>query len=477
MINRQRSGQVRGNVANGPTGQVELGSLIKEVPVMSHIYDYIHDFCWSQVSPATSRVAKRAVLDLYGVALGGSQTKLSRIIRNHAARQFGGQGAAMMLDGRRVSVAGAALAGGMTIDALDAHDGQKLTKGHVGCGVFPALLAMTDEQANDDPRDFLASLVMGYEIGTRAGIALHRTVPDYHTSGAWVAVACAAIGARSLGLTGAQTREAMGIAEYHGPRSQMMRCIDHPTMVKDGSGWGAMAGLSAAGLAADGFTGAPAITLDAEDVTDLWADLGTREYMHEQYLKLYPVCRWAQPPVQAVLALRAAHDLRAQDVGHIEVATFHEAVRLAVRHPKTTEQAQYSTAYPTAVAMVRGAVDPADVSAAAFTDPEVARLAGSMQFAEDAACNADFPQRRFATVTLALLDGRRITSDRTEAQGDPEAPLSDAQVMTKFHRFADPVIGAQAAQNAAGLIGAMDTADSLLAMRAIFNAPVKDGAV
>lgn len=31
-----------------------------------------------------------------------------------------------------------------------------------------------------------------------------------------------------------------------------MRCIDHPTMVKDGSGWGAMAGVSAALLAADG---------------------------------------------------------------------------------------------------------------------------------------------------------------------------------------------------------------------------------
>ena len=29
----------------------------------------------------------------------------------------------------------------------------------------------------------------------------------------------------------------LGIAEYHGPRSQMMRCIDHPTMLKDGAGW------------------------------------------------------------------------------------------------------------------------------------------------------------------------------------------------------------------------------------------------
>jgi hypothetical protein len=37
-----------------------------------------------------------------------------------------------------------------------------------------------------------------------------------------------------MGLNRTQTAHAMGIAEYHGPRSQMMRCIDHPTMVKDG---------------------------------------------------------------------------------------------------------------------------------------------------------------------------------------------------------------------------------------------------
>ena len=180
----------------------------------------------------------------------------------------------MLFDGRIVSPAGAALAGGMTIDALDGHDGHKLTKGHVGCGVFPAVLALAEAEEQLSGEEFLTTLVIGYEIGTRAGIALHRTACDYHTSGAWVAVACAALGARMLGLDRARTRDAIGIAEYHGPRSQMMRCIDHPTMLKDGSGWGAMAGVSAAYLAADGFTGAPAITIEGDDVADLWGDLG-----------------------------------------------------------------------------------------------------------------------------------------------------------------------------------------------------------
>jgi acyl-CoA synthetase (AMP-forming)/AMP-acid ligase II len=55
-------------------------------------------------------------------------------------------------------------------------------------------------------------------------------------------------------------RESQKIAAFKRPRRFYF--VDHlpinPTMVKDGSGWDAMAGVSAAFLAQDGFTGAPA---------------------------------------------------------------------------------------------------------------------------------------------------------------------------------------------------------------------------
>ena len=69
---------------------------------------------------------------------------------------------------------------------------------------------------------------------------------------------------------------AAGIGEYHGPRSQMMRCIDFPTMVRDGVGWGAPSGVSAAYLACEGFTGAPALTCDSERAQPHWTDLGNQ---------------------------------------------------------------------------------------------------------------------------------------------------------------------------------------------------------
>ena len=390
------------------------------------------------------RAAIRALTDTLGVAVAGSKTQLSTIIRNHASEHFGAGSnmpASLWSDGRPVSAAGAALANGMTIDSVDAHDGQKLTKGHVGCGVVPALIALTESTGQTDVEEFLTALVIGYEIGSRAGIALHSSVTDYHTSGAWVALATAALGARYLKLNREQTRHALGIAEYHGPRSQMMRTIDHPTMVKDGSGWGSMAGVSAAFLARDGFTGAPAISMEAPQVHSIWADLQSHWYIAEQYIKLYPVCRWAQPPVEAALALQREHGFAASDIASIDVETFHEAKRLCTRHPKTTEEAQYSTSFPCAVAMVRGQVTAADIGEDALQDAEILRLSKSTTMHEDTACNDAFPKERHARVGIVLKDGTRLESDLHSPRWDHRAPPSDAELEAKFHDLADPVLG------------------------------------
>ena len=341
-----------------------------------------------------------------------------------------------------MSPAGAALVGGMVINSVNSHDGHSLTKGHVGCGVLPALLAVTEAQGATLPDDrFMALLVAGYEIGTRAGIALHRSAVDYHSSGAWNAVTCAALAAHLLGLDTERFRHALGIAEYHGPRSQMMRNVDNPTMVKDGSGWGAMAGVSAAYLAAAGFTGAPAVSVVAEALDDIWGDLGTRWRILEQYTKPYPVCRWAHPGIDAVREVQAAHDFRVSDVEDVFVHTFHEATRLFQGVPETTDQAQYGTSFPTAAALIHGDVLPQHIADDALADPLVRDLTRRIHYCEDAEFSRHFPARRFARVEIRLRDGRTLTSSPREPRGDPASPLSRAEWAEKFHLYTTPAWG------------------------------------
>lgn len=419
---------------------------------------FTHKLRFADIPDAVVARAKLCLVDLAGAAAAGSETAMSRIIRNHAVETFGGgaKGVRMMLDGRRVGPAGAAMAGGITIDAFDSHDGHVLTKGHAGVAILPTLLALADPAAKVSGREFLTSLVLGYEIAIRAGIATHRTCADYHTSGSWNALGAASVMARWLKLSPALTREALGIAEYHGPRSQMMRCIDFPTMVKDGSGWGAMAGVSAALLARDGFTGAPALVAEGDNVADLWADLGTRWRIMEMYFKPYPVCRWAQPPITASLGLLAEHGIDGSEVARIQVETFHNGVRLATRAPKTTEEAQYSLPFPVAAAIVHGKVTAREIEGAGLKDPRVLKLAREMNLTEDLALTAEFPARRIARVTLTTKDGRVLRSAPTEALGDPERPLGEAGILAKYRQTAEPILGKARSERIAAEAEAMD---------------------
>ena len=404
-----------------------------ENAVSKSVLDFIHNLTWEDLPEAARRQARRCLLDTLGCAAGGRRTAAAAIIHEFAAAAFGGDQAALWQDGRRVSAPGAALANGMTIDALDIHDGYKLTKGHPGAGIVPALFAALDLLPTPlSGQELLTALVVGYEISLRAGLALHSSAKDYHSSGAWNALGCAAVTARRLGLSPQQTRHALGIAEYHGPRSQIMRVVDFPTMIKDGAGWGAMAGVSAALLARGGFTGAPAITIELPPCDAYWRDLGQTWTILDVYFKPYGVCYWAQPAVVAALSLQARHALDPARIERIRVQTFEAATHLTCRVPADSDQAQYSLPFPVAAALVHGRLGPDELDGPGLSDPRVLDLAGRVEVLEDPALSAHFPAMRYARVEITTRDGAVYRSAETTARWEPSAPPTDDELRDKF---------------------------------------------
>ncbi len=400
----------------------------------SSVAEFIHHLRWDDVPPDVQQITARCLLDLAGTLVAGSATELSDVVRAAATAIYGGNEATLLLDGRRVSAPGAVWANASTIDAMDMHDGYRRAKGHAGVNVFPAALA-AGEMAAWNGRQLMAALVMGYEIALRAGLALHGTVCDYHTSGAWGALGAAAVFARALDLSVEETRHALGVAEYHGPRSQMMRVIDRPTMLKDGSGWGSMAGVVAARLAALGFTGAPAITVEAAEVAPIWNTLGSEWLMRELYFKPFACCRWAQPAVEAVRAVIQEYGLHPEQIRGIEVHTFAAATHLTVARPTNTEQAQYSLPYPVAATVIYGRLDPQQMLPPALSDERILALAERVAMAPDPELEARFPDEALARVTIQTVEGRVFGSGVHGARGDPANPLSDSEIDDKFTRL------------------------------------------
>lgn len=142
-----------------------------------------------------------------------------------------------------------------------------------------------------------------------------------------------------------------------------------------------------------------------------------------------------------MLKLRRDHGLTSDMVDRIEVTSFHEAIRLATARPGSTEEAQYSTSFPCAVALVRGGITPQDLDGDSLQDPEITRLSAGLTMTEDAACNAVFPAQRHAYVTLHLRDGRRLHSGQMQPRWDHDAPPSEDELRAKYHALADPVLG------------------------------------
>ena len=203
--------------------------------------------------------------DSLGATLAGTLTRVSRISADYAAEAWGGDQATILrhepgrgLHGLRASMAGAAFANANAANGLDLDDSARYAYGHAGAQIFPTALAVA-EALDRTGAELLTALVVGYEVAHRIGRCWHASRDVYQACGSWGSVACAAVAAHLMRLTPEQAGHALGIAEYHAGNLPMMRDVDDPGMVKHGIGWGAMTGVTAAGLAARGYTGIPTL--------------------------------------------------------------------------------------------------------------------------------------------------------------------------------------------------------------------------
>ena len=424
-------------------------------------------------------LARAALLmtDTLGVAAGASIMEAGIIARETAIEMF--QAAPenqvpLLFDGRPVSPAGAAFALATQIDNLDAHDGYNPVKGHIGCAAVPALFSFAADKPNLSGRDALAALAISYEVAARAGKALHATVSDYHTSGAWNALGVAALGCSLAGANADILRQAIGIAEYHGPRSQMMREIANPTMLHDGSGMGALVGVMAANMALRGFTGAPAVTVEDEAAEEHWATLGTEWTILDNYIKPYPVCRWAHAAIDGVRKLRMDHALSEHDVAGVTVRTFKEAACLFAGMPESSSQAQYSLPFACATMLLHGEVGVEHLTGDALADPKIAEIIRRIDVVEADNHNARFPQGRWSDVTIELTDGLAIHSGDIAARGGPDTPLGLDEVEQKFMTLCSGVMSSRRAATLweAGN-GLCDPGAKFAEFAALANAPLE----
>lgn len=375
--------------------------------------------------------AKVCLLDLLGAILGGSQTKVAGLARDFASSIWSGEDCTIVTGGKVANCVGATFANAFQANAIDIDDGFRPVKGHPGALIIPAALSV-GEYRNKSGKELLEAIVVGYEVGTRAGVIWHDYYPIYHSSGSWGSIAAAATAAKLLGLGLEQTHNALGIAEYQAPINPMMRCIDYPSMVKDGIGWGSPTGVTSALMAYNGFTGVPSI-FGFHDYSDYVNSLGKEYYILKLYFKPYACCRWAQPAIAAALKLMTNYNLDLEEIQKINVYTFEESARLKSDLPRDTEEAQYNIAYPIAAALVDGEVGPRQILDNKLNSPDILKVLEKIEIIHDARFDEHFPRIAESEVEIIANSGAAYLSGRVTAKGDWDNPLTEKELKDKFY--------------------------------------------
>jgi 2-methylcitrate dehydratase PrpD len=337
---------------------------------------------------------------------------------------------------------------------------------HPAPHLLPALLDAAAEHDLDDA-SLLEVFVIATEVGMRSGVASSLRV-GLHPHGVHGPGAAALATALVRGLPD----DRLGDAYLLGSCLPLAATLDVPvrggTVRNAWTGLGSYYGAVAADLVAAGgrcddtpyrrlFDGAVCTDLD-DDLAI--GDLGHRWTVLDSYLKPYACARWIHPALDAaglalddVGGLAAAGGVEPLEVEWVEVETFAFAASLSATIVTTDMQARFSLPYALAAYLTDGVLDAGTFLPEGLGRPAVAELADRVRLVEGAAMTAALPRERPATVTVHLRDGRRGTGRVRTARGNPDQPLSVAQVAAKFRGNVGDLVSADLVEDVVGMVG------------------------
>ena len=374
------------------------------------------------------------VVDCIAAAICGADDPGAKAAREAATRGFGAGEDPIWFTHQTAPPAAALMANAAAASILDLDDGHRAAAGHPGAAIVPAVLAEA-ARLGAAPRDAAAAIITGYEIAVRMAAARDFSRLDTMSSGRWTHFGVVAALARLRGLPSETLTQALAIAGIHGPNqsaSGYSKVMGSHT--KEGIPWSALNGMLALDLAEAGYSG-PVDLVDHPDYFDagaLIAGLGREPRILGTYFKPYSCCRWAHAPIDALLGLMRDHDLPAEAITRIEVATFARALKLAnAPAPQTLQAAQYSLPFTIALAGLRGADALAPMRGVCLTDPAVIALAERVALRLDPDREAAFPREAGASITVETGEGR-FTACVTQPRGEPANPMTRADLMDKL---------------------------------------------
>ena len=407
--------------------------------------------------------AKRTLINILAVSLSASTSAGSRMLMDWAASEAAAPKTTIVGSALRTSASNAALLNGFLAHIQDYDDTHFPTVLHPTAPVWPAVLAAAEERGTSG-RETLAAFVLGAEAACRVAMSVHPWHYDmgWHITGtAGVFGAAAGVG-RILNLDAEQMNMAIGaggtfaagVREVFGSHAKAL----HPAKA-------ASNGLQAAYLAQYGFTGADDIiggrrgfwevlSPNGHSEEALLGEFGARWELANNGLKPYANGVVSHPIQDAVIELRNAHSLKAEDVASIEARVHPLVLELMNRpEPKRGLEGKFSFQHCAAAALVDGAGHDAQFSDERVANPVVASVRARVSATVDESMREDEVH-----LSINLNDGTTLSTYVEHATGSPGNPMTNEALETKYRDLATEVFDRSRADELLAAVWALDTA-------------------
>lgn len=412
------------------------------------------------LAPQVLHHAKRAVVDLHAAMISGAAVPPAPLLEKALAEELD-RGEARLALGRSATVRAAALINGTAAHTTEVDDIFRDAIFHPGAPTIPAALALA-QSLGASGAQFLRAVVVGYEVSTRIGAAMGRAHYRYwHNTGTIGSFGACAAAAELLELDAARFAHALATVTTFAAGLQQAFRTDSMSKPLH-AGRAAEAGITAALAAREGVTGSldvlegeagfgRAMGHDGAAASPDWdralATLGREFHITRMTFKNHACCGHTFAAIDGALALRAKMGLAAKDIRLVRVGTYKAALDVAgYDDPRTAAEGRFSLRYVVASALVHGSVRLAAFEPARLKDPATRDLMRRVEVVVDPQLDAAFPAQRAARVTILSADGRREEYLQPTRIGDPDSPLSDAQLEGKYLELAVPVLGEAAAR-------------------------------
>ncbi len=390
--------------------------------------------------------AKRFLLDSVGCAFSTLDNKDTQAAYNYIQDLGGKEQATIIGWGTKASLPQATLMNSLLIRALDYNDIYWEQDPSHPSDIIPAVLN-TGEFMKKDGKEVLVGIIIAYELEMRLCLAAFpgvREIGWHHAT--LTQLVSPVVAGRMLDLSEEEIVTAIGISgSSHFTLGGVV--AGHLTNMKNAADpFAVEAGVRAALLTCKGYAGPVEVFEGKEGLFEVldkvkWdrdilnKGLGEKFLINQCGYKAFPTEALTHQPITVALEVMKENKFDPEEVKEILVETTTRGADilsdLSKYKPTTKETADHSLPYCIAVAVAKSNVLPSDFEEDALRDPLVWSLLGKIKVVANPEIDAIFPKIKRAIATIKISQ-REYKKQEDFAKGQPERPLSEEELISKF---------------------------------------------